>query len=92
MAASLMVEENRREMLATSSGNTGSALAAYAARFGFELDLYVLETASRQKLIQAEAYGARVIRVRKFGVHRGQGPTRWWNGSRPGPEPARPCC
>ena len=68
MAASLMVEENRREMLATSSGNTGSALAAYAARFGFELDLYVLETASRQKLIQAEAYGARVIRVRKFGV------------------------
>ena len=25
MAASLMIEENRREMLATSSGNTGSA-------------------------------------------------------------------
>ncbi len=68
MAASLMVEEKRDRMLATSSGNTGSALAAYAARFGFELDLYVLETASRAKLVQAEAYGARVIRVRKFGV------------------------
>jgi threonine synthase len=68
MAASLMIEEDRQNMLATSSGNTGSALAAYAARFGFELDLYVLETASRQKLIQAEAYGARVIRVREFGV------------------------
>lgn len=68
MAASLMVEQNRRLMIATSSGNTGSALAAYAARFGFELDLYVLETASHQKLVQAQAYGARVIRVRKFGV------------------------
>lgn len=68
MAASLMVEEKRDRMLATSSGNTGSALAAYAARFGFELDLYVLETAARAKLVQAEAYGARVIRVRRFGV------------------------
>ena len=68
MAASLMREESRKTMVATSSGNTGSALAAYAARFGFELDLYVLETASQQKLVQAVAYGAKVIRVRKFGV------------------------
>lgn len=70
MAASLMVEENRRNMLATSSGNTGSALAGYAARFGFDLDLYVLETVSQQKLVQARAYGATVIRVRKLGVTR----------------------
>ena len=78
MAASLMFEEKRDRMLATSSGNTGSALAAYAARFGFGLDLYVLETASRQKLVQAEAYGARVIRVPEVRGHRVRDQTRWW--------------
>src|SRR5438445_2806394 len=48
VAASLMLQENRRKMIATSSGNTGSALAAYAARFGLQLDLYVLENAPEE--------------------------------------------
>ena len=71
VAASLMLEENHRKMVATSSGNSGSALAAYAARFDFELDLFVFETAAHHKLVQALAYGARVIRVKKVGVSEG---------------------
>jgi threonine synthase len=70
LAASLMLQEGRRKMVATSSGNTGSALAAYAARFGLQLDLYVLENAPEEKLIQALAFGASVFRVRGFGISR----------------------
>jgi threonine synthase len=68
VAASLMLEEKKHRMLATSSGNTGSALAAYAARFGLELELYVLENSAEQKLLQAQAFGAGVFRVKGFGV------------------------
>ena len=68
VAASLMLQEERRKMIATSSGNTGSALAAYAARFGLELDLYVLENAPEEKLIQALAFGASIFRIRGFGI------------------------
>lgn len=70
LALSLMREDNRGSILATSSGNTGSALAAYAARFGVELELYVLENAPEEKLLQCLAFGAKVYRVRKFGTCR----------------------
>jgi threonine synthase len=68
VAASLMLQEGKRRMIATSSGNTGSSLAAYAARFGLQLDLYVLETAPQEKLMQAQAFGASLFRVRGFGI------------------------
>jgi len=68
VAASLMLQEGRRKMIATSSGNTGSALAAYAARFGLELELYVLENAPEEKLMQALAFGACIFRIRGFGI------------------------
>jgi threonine synthase len=68
LAASLMLQDGRRKMIATSSGNTGSALAAYAARYGLELDLYILENAPEEKLIQALAFGASIFRIRGFGI------------------------
>ena len=70
VAASLMLQEGRRKMIATSSGNTGSALAAYAARFGLHLDLFVLENAPGEKLMQALAFGASIYRIRGFGISR----------------------
>lgn len=70
LAISLMREEKRITILATSSGNTGSALAAYAARFGVGLELYVLENAPKEKLLQCLAFGAKVYKVRKFGICR----------------------
>ena len=70
LAISVMREENRSTILATSSGNTGSALAAYAARFGVSLELYVLENAPEEKLLQCLAFGARIYKVRKFGLCR----------------------
>jgi len=52
--------------LATSSGNTGSALAAYCARYGLPCVVLVGETTPAGKLAQMQAHGARVLRVRGF--------------------------
>jgi threonine synthase len=68
LAISLMREEGRTRILATSSGNTGSALAAYATRFGLDLELYVLENAPEEKLLQCLAFGARIFKVKNFGI------------------------
>jgi threonine synthase len=68
LAVSLMREEGRTKILATSSGNTGAAVAAYAARFGLSLELYVLENAPEEKLLQCLAFGARIFKVRNFGI------------------------
>jgi len=46
-----------------SSGNAGSSLAAYCAAAGIGCRLYVPSAASSQKIRQAEAYGAEIIRV-----------------------------
>lgn len=54
--------------LATSSGNTGSALAAYTARNGIECFLLVNEITPINKLKQMLVYGAKVFRVKEFGV------------------------
>ncbi len=68
VAASLMLENGKRRIVASSSGNTGSALAAYAARFGLRLELYVLEHCAQEKLLQASAFGAEIYRVRGLGA------------------------
>jgi threonine synthase len=52
--------------VATSSGNTGSSLAAYAARAGIACTIIVNQGAPAGKLAQMGAHGARVIRVRGF--------------------------
>jgi threonine synthase len=49
--------------VADSSGNAGASLAAYCARAGIELTVFVPDDASPAKLVQARAYGATVIGV-----------------------------
>ncbi len=63
---SRMLNAGVRACVATSSGNTGSALAAYSARYGVACAIVVNQHAPAGKLYQMQAHGARVIRVRDF--------------------------
>ena len=67
-AISHMRAEGKSRCLATSSGNTGSAVAAYAAAAQIGCHIAVVETAPQGKLQQMMAYGAQVFRVRGFGL------------------------
>lgn len=64
----LMREAGIKSCLATSSGNTGSALAAYAARHGIQCHIFVNEMTPANKLTQMLIHGAKLYRVRGFGV------------------------
>ncbi|HEX7008715.1 MAG TPA: pyridoxal-phosphate dependent enzyme [Phycisphaeraceae bacterium] len=63
-----MLAHQKRRCLATSSGNTGSALAAYCAAAGLACKIAIVETAPEGKLKQMLAYGAQLYRVRGFGT------------------------
>jgi len=63
-----MLAIGAKACVATSSGNTGSALAAGAARYGLRSSIVVNEFAPAGKLAQMQAHGARVIRVPGFTV------------------------
>jgi threonine synthase len=52
--------------VATSSGNTGSSLAAYCARYGLRCVIVVNAGAPAGKLAQMQAHGARVMRIPAF--------------------------
>jgi len=52
--------------LATSSGNTGSSLAAYSARYGMRCAIFVNQEAPAGKLMQMRAHGSRIFRVKEF--------------------------
>lgn len=52
--------------MATSSGNTGSSLATYCARFGLQCMVIVNQDAPAGKLMQMQAHGAQVIRISGF--------------------------
>ena len=54
------------ECVATSSGNTGAALAGFCAAAGMRCTLYVSENAPAGKLEQMLAYGATVYCVERF--------------------------
>lgn len=68
LAVGLMRAAGARDCVATSSGNTGAALAAFCAAAGLRCTLYVSENAPAGKLEQMLAYGARVWRVARFSV------------------------
>ena len=53
-----------RKVIEDSSGNAGSAIAAYCARAGIECEIYVPESTSSGKLVQIQAYGATLKKVR----------------------------
>lgn len=56
--------------VASSSGNTGSALAAYCAAAGMPCFLFIVDGAPSGKLEQMRAYGANIILIRDFGKNR----------------------
>ena len=56
-----------REVVATSSGNAGAALAAYCAAAGLAMGVTTVESAPLDKVAQMLAYGATVARVAGFG-------------------------
>jgi threonine synthase len=62
-----MLARGKRRVVATSSGNTGAALAAYAAAAGLPCEVAVVEGAPADKLRQMLACGAQLLRVRGFG-------------------------
>lgn len=55
-------------LIATSSGNTGAALAAFAAAAGMRCALFVSENAPEGKIAQMLAYGAEVFRVHGYTI------------------------
>jgi threonine synthase len=64
----LMKSAGIKTFIATSSGNTGAALSAYAAKHELNCLLFVNEITPDNKLQQMLIYGAKVFRVKDFGV------------------------
>ncbi len=52
------------EVVEDSSGNAGSAIAAYCAKAGIKCKIYVPQATSAGKLIQIQMYGAHLKRVK----------------------------
>ena len=67
-AVSHMLAADQTRCLATSSGNTGASLAAYCALAGIDCLIAVVETAPEGKLQQMLAFGAKLVRIRGFGL------------------------
>lgn len=67
-AISAMRAAGKTRCIATSSGNTGAALAAYSAAAGIECHIAIVESAPDSKLRQMLAYGAHIFRIRGFGL------------------------
>ena len=67
-AISHMVARRQTDCIASSSGNTGAALAAYCAVAGIRCRIAIVETAPAAKLQQMMAYGAEIFRVKGFGT------------------------
>lgn len=67
-AISELVRNGSKVCLGTSSGNTGAALAAYAAAARIPCVLAIVDTAPAGKLRQMAAYGATLVKVTGFGI------------------------
>lgn len=67
-SVSHLLDRGVKNCLATSSGNTGAALAAACAVAGLPLHLAIVEPAPDDKLRQMLAYGAKLSRIRGFGL------------------------
>lgn len=61
-----LVAQGQRACIATSSGNTGSSLAAYCASAGLSCTILVNSDVPSGKLLQMQAHGARLIRIPQF--------------------------
>jgi len=65
--ASVLINKVRelriKKVVEDSSGNAGSAIAAYCIKGGIECEIYVPQSTSSGKLVQIQAYGATLNRV-----------------------------
>jgi threonine synthase len=60
---SKMKEWGVQKVVEDSSGNAGSAIAAYCARAGIKCEIYVPQHTSSEKTVQIQAYGATLKKV-----------------------------
>jgi threonine synthase len=60
---SKMKEWGIQKVVEDSSGNAGSAVAAYCAKAGIACEIYVPQDTSSEKTVQIQAYGATLRRV-----------------------------
>jgi threonine synthase len=58
-----LLRKGVRACVATSSGNTGSSIAAFCARYGVKCVIVIGELVPPGKLEQMQAYGATLLRV-----------------------------
>ena len=79
-AVSHLLARKKTQCLATSSGNTGAALAAACAVAGIPCHLAIVEPAPDGKLSQMLAYGAKLYRIRGFGIDPGCGFAQGFEG------------
>lgn len=63
LIASFLRGRGAQAALQDSSGNAGASLAAYAARAGIQLRVFIPEAASGPKRAQIQAYGAEVVQI-----------------------------
>ena len=68
VGVSRLLADGKRRCVATSSGNAGAALAAYCAAADIECIVAAIETTLPHKAAQMLAHGAKVFRVRGFGI------------------------
>lgn len=67
VAVSDLLQNKKNFCLATSSGNTGAALAAYTAAADIKCLLMVVDGAPTGKMKQMQVYGCQTLMVRGFG-------------------------
>jgi threonine synthase len=63
-----MLAGGKRNCVATSSGNTGAAVAAYCAAAAIPCSIAIVDGAPVGKVRQMQAYGARLYTLRGFGT------------------------
>jgi threonine synthase len=66
VAISAMLAAGEDRCVATSSGNSGAALAAHCGAAGIRCEIAVIITAPTGKLLQMRAYGADIYRIDNF--------------------------
>lgn len=71
VAISQVLADKGSLCLGTSSGNTGAALAAYAALAGIPCKIAIVDGAPKGKLKQMRAYGAKLWMIKGFGKEAG---------------------
>ncbi|MEO5997299.1 MAG: pyridoxal-phosphate dependent enzyme, partial [Chitinophagaceae bacterium] len=67
-AVSELLRQNQSYCLATSSGNTGAALAAYCAAVNISCLIAIVDGAPSGKIQQMQVYGAETMMVKDFGI------------------------